>query len=279
MIFLIVPLHNDQARLKKFVACLNQQTVKPFVLFVDNGTKDCQNCVVKEYSGSYRCLPITSDSYSKNYWTGCLKTAQEWVLKNADNDDTVGVMNNDVTFASSYFDIVERYSCRDVILSSLIVNAETGEEVQKGVMFLWGEIFSRGWGAIPTLSTFVHSNIEALRDCGLFLKVSDFRKIRFHPYLLPHYCGDYAWTNKLISGGMKVYVPNILKLNMDFTTTGITNPKTIRELFSITCPHNPWFYTIFILMVCPWKWKIPNIVRVWGYAIVRAIRILKRKQS
>jgi hypothetical protein len=277
---LIVPLHDDQTRLEKFVACLNQQTVKPFVLWVDNGTKDCKNCVVKGYTGFARCLPITSHSYSRNYWSGCLKTAQEWILDcgNINDSDTVGIINNDVTFAPNYFQTVHNHCQQGEILSSLIIDAETNEEIQKGVMFLWGDIFSRDFGAIPTISTFVHKNIEALRDCGLFLKVSDFHKIKFHPWLLPHYCGDYAWTNKLIKGGMKVFVPNTLKLHMDFTTTGITDPKSIRELFSITCPHNPIFYTIFILMCCPWKWKLPNIIRVWGYATVRAIRILKGKQ-
>lgn len=273
MTYLIVPLHNDQERLREFVACLNAQTVKPFVLWVDNGTKNCARCVVRSYRGGYLCLPITRGGYSRNYWTGCLKTAQEW-LERVGSEHIVGIMNNDVTFGPDYIERATGYSAHNRIVSSLIVDAATGREVQKGVRFLWSTIFTRQYGAISTVSR-LELPYDAMRDSGVFLTVGTFRKIHLHAHLLPHYCNDYTWTNRLIRGGVEVRVPDDLRLSLDFSTTGIVNPKSLRELFSVRCPHNPIIYTVFILLVCPLLWKLPNIIRVWGYAVVRAWRILK----
>jgi glycosyltransferase involved in cell wall biosynthesis len=259
MVYLILPLHNEQDRLGKFIDCLNLQTVMPFVIFVDNCSKNtCDCCNVIKYRGPYVCLRIPNS----NYWAGSLKAGQDYACR-AERvffSDIVAVMNNDTTFGPTFFERMVAHCQKGTIVAS-------SEDPRR---ILWHKIWTRSFGVISVIYAW---EPNALSNRAVFMMAEDFAKVRFHPRLLPHYCSDYAWTFQAIKNGMKAYVPLNCDLRVDETTTGITEPKTIRELFSKRCPHNPIYYTIFVLMCAPWLWKIPNVVRVWGYALVRIWRM------
>jgi len=37
----------------------------------------------------------------------------------------------------------------------------------------------------------------------------------------------------------------------------------LRIYFSKKSRHNPLMWTIFVLLACPWKWKVINCGRIW----------------
>ena len=262
MTYLICPLHNEQDRLKKFISRLNTQTEKPFIIFIDSGDENvCETCAAMRYEGKWVCERVPSTTY----WAGSLKVGQGY-MRFAAKDDIVCIANNDTTFSETFFECMTRHCKSGVIVAS-------NEDPKR---ILWHKIWTRAFGAISTIHAW---EPNALSNRAVFMMAEDFLKVKFYPRLLPHYCSDFAWTYQVIKSGVEPYIPLDVDLSVDESTTGITEPKTVKELFSIRCPHNPIYYTIFILMCAPWKWKLPNLVRVFGYAAVRIWRMYRHVEK
>lgn len=267
MIYVIVPFHNDEQRLEKFIACLNAQIVKPYVLWIDAGSTDKSVHKTLDYVGFSIYLQVSP----KNYWAGSIKEGLTFLSKlYLKSNDIVGIMNNDVTFDDTYFAIVEGTTRYGVLVSSAIYDGE--RHVQNGVQILWHDYLSRDKGVIPTISVCQHP-YHAFPTFGIFLTDKDSRKIKLYPKLLPHYASDYVLTYKLLKSTMFGYVPKQLKLYVDFSTTGIT-PQKIKEIFHIRYSQNPIYLINYVLLCCPLKYKLQNIIRVLGYTLVRIWRIL-----
>jgi len=251
MTFLILPIHNENV--SEFIKCLRAQTVKPWmIVWVDSGTKDCGTCEATAPGCYYECIRVSSG----NYWAGSLQAGQRYIARLA------RPMNNDTTFGPDFIETAVKH-CKP---GRIVHWAGDGKRV------LWEWIFTRQFGAISTVNSLIPN---ALSNRAVFMMWSDFERVKFHKWLLPHYCSDYAWTCKALKR-LEPFAPFDLELTVDETRTGITEPETIRELFSIKCVHNPIYYSVYVLMCAPLLWKIPNLVRVWGYAMVRMWRIIRK---
>lgn len=263
----IVPYHNDEKRLENFVACLNAQTFKPFVLWVNSASKDGSWLITYSYTGPKHTIDLAKNAY----WCGCLVAGQKFVAVQRPGH-IIGVMNNDVEIAPDYFQTIRDNMAPGRIVSSAIYDAQSRILVQRGVRILWDRVFTRSYGVISTVPAF-RAPYDAFRDSGVFVMQEDFLRVSFHARLLPHYQTDYYWTMSLIRSGLNAVVPKKLRLYLDFSAT--PGPATtVRGLFSKTCYDNPVFASNYVLLCAPWIWKLPNFIRVWGYAAVRMWRMI-----
>jgi len=120
-------------------------------------------------------------------------------------------------------------------------------------------------------------------DCsstrGLFMWGSDFLRLGgFYPKLLPHYASDYEFTIRARRKGIKIITDQNFKLWGDEGSTGIhfyDNLNTndfLKKYFTKRSVGNPFYWTSFILLACPWKWKLLNLIRIWKNAIKLIIK-------
>jgi len=85
---------------------------------------------------------------------------------------------------------------------------------------------------------------------------------------LPHYGSDYEFTIRARRRGMKLMTHPSLSLVLDEETTGYltftarSRGESLRRLFSSRSVHNPLVWSSFVLLACPWPWKIINLGRI-----------------
>ncbi len=105
------------------------------------------------------------------------------------------------------------------------------------------------------------------------MRASDFLEIGgFYPRLLPHYLSDYEFTIRAHRKQMSLLRDPSLKLwtceEREGNLSDEENVAFIRKYFSKKNPTEPFAWTSFIVLACPWPWKPVHLVRVW----IRAIR-------
>ncbi len=175
------------------------------------------------------------------------------------------ILNDDSVFDSRYLEagvsILNEYS------RTLLVSCAFGEEshtlIDGGVHADWG----RWKFSLEQDSRYI--NCASTR--GLFLWAFDFIDLGgFYPRLLPHYGSDYEFTIRAHNKGYRLLVDERLKLWVDENATGIRSLRNmesysvfIRSMFSKKSTLNPIYLTTFVMLACPWQWKILNWARIW----------------
>jgi GT2 family glycosyltransferase len=115
---------------------------------------------------------------------------------------------------------------------------------------------------------------------GLFLSVSDFMALGgFYPRLLPHYASDYEFTVRAYHKGYSLLVDDRLKLYANESATGIHNFKNertyrgfLKHLFSKKYSLHPLYYSHFIMLACPWPWKIIHVLIIWSSSLWKIVK-------
>jgi GT2 family glycosyltransferase len=126
------------------------------------------------------------------------------------------------------------------------------------------------WRYLKFNQTSISEEINCLSTRGLFLRIEDLFEIGgFHPKILPHYLSDYEFTIRAYRKGMKLLTLPELRLYLDESTTGYHSIKAdsllkyLKKYFSKKSASNPLYWTGFIALACPFRWKLLNWIRVW----------------
>ncbi|MFN3660741.1 MAG: hypothetical protein ACK4TN_05845 [Brevinematales bacterium] len=110
--------------------------------------------------------------------------------------------------------------------------------------------------------------IDCLATRGLFMRVGDLLSLGgFHPFLLPHYLSDYEYTIRAKRKGFLLATTKEVWLWMDEEKTGYHEVKGWKSVFSKKSSINPFYLFNFILLSCPWKYKL----EAFYYGIVKKI--------
>jgi GT2 family glycosyltransferase len=136
--------------------------------------------------------------------------------------------------------------------------------------------FHADWPRLRIEHSKTPEEIEGFPTRGLFLRVGDFLEIGgFHPRLLPHYGSDLEYTIRASRKGMTLLTDPSLWLYFDEEIVrGYAKFKSepwhdfVRDFFSKRSPNNPVMWTMFIVLACPWPWKLTGWLRVWASSIL-----------
>jgi GT2 family glycosyltransferase len=168
-------------------------------------------------------------SYACNYF---LKEMKRY--RGIDPDDVVCIMNVDIIFGDSL--MKEGATVKD---GEILIPYSYGIKIDwKRRKFLWGD------------------RIDTFPGRCFFMKVSDFLNSGGFSQLLPHYLSDYEFGIRMIQKGMKV--------REMFSYVYHKEHSKSTKLFSVLCPANPIFWTIFILKCCKRKYIFINLLKSWG---------------
>jgi GT2 family glycosyltransferase len=207
------------------------------------------------------------------WWAGALQAGLDELRKQAPSRSEVVLFINDDTEIDPEFlarGLASLSNHPNGLVLARAFDKRDGRLVDQGVHVDWAKF------------TFAQSSaaegVNCLSTRGLFLRLGDVDAIGgFRPTLLPHYLSDYEFTIRAARRGFRLVVDPGLSLRVDTETTGYHHAsgrgrwEVARKLFSRRSASNPIYWTNFILLSCPWRWKIVNLLRVWRGALSQVL--------
>lgn len=167
----------------------------------------------------------------KIYWAEACNDFYK-LIKDFKNDDTICIMCNDISFPDDFL--------------------EQGSKVKQGqVMMPRSETVKIDWSK-KRLSK--GRPINCFSGRSFFMTYGDFIKSGGFSKWLPHYLSDYDFAIRQIKRGLKPLV-------MDAEIIHKAHQKEAR-VFSILCPHNPIYWTIFLIRHLN-RYTALNILKAW----------------
>lgn len=261
-IYIFLPVHNRREITRRFIHCLKVQTHQNYhLILIDDGSCDGTAEMVQEIISSLTVLR----GKGCWWWAGSLQKGYEWLKKSeAAPTDVVLIANDDTEFEADFFEkgILSLRQNPDALVLSSCFDMKSRELIESGVHVDWSKrTFS------PARSP---NEINCLSTCGLFMYAADFIKVNgFKPLLLPHYLSDYEFSVRAHRKGMRLVSPLEVRLWLNRETTGShrsdceTPMFFLRNFFSIKSSSNPFVWSSFILIACPWRWKFKHLIIIW----------------
>lgn len=270
MVYILLPVHNRREVTRRFVACLKDQTYRHYrLLLIDDGSTDGTAGMVRNELEEVTVITGSGDWW----WAGSLQQGYEWLRRQsvADND-LVLIANDDTEFAPDFLArAVALMRGRGGLLLASSFSRSNGRLVSGGVKI--------DWRRLKFASTQNPDEIDCLPTRGLFMQVADFLGLGgFYPRLLPHYLSDYEFTLRARRRGMRLWVNDGLKVLVDETTTGFREFEGeninvfLRRYFAKNSDANPFYWSAFLLLACPWPWILLSLMRVWYGTAVKVVR-------
>jgi GT2 family glycosyltransferase len=285
-IYAIVPVYN---RLQYTLECLGAfcyQTNKDFqVILVDSGSTDGTIKTVKKLYPDTKIIRGNQDWW----WTQATQAGVDWVMKKAEDDDFVLLMNNDCYFGKHYLEILLKYSKKypQTLIGSLCVTAkDPNKVVESGIRFDWnrGYVYAVTNSFSDKISAYKRidsvTDIDALPGKGTLIPVAVFKKLGgFEVSRLPHYVADYEFTNRSKRNGFNLIVATKAIVIHHWEATGnfyrrgqdVGIKSALNLLFGRKSMNNlvDWYH--FIFLACPRPLIAKNFYmllnRVWKLAL------------
>ena len=277
-IYILLPVHNRKEITQTFVELLIKQTYSNFhLVLIDDGSDDGTVQMVRGILPDVTVLKGNGDWW----WGGSLQQGYLWLKSQKWHDGDIAlIINDDVEFDSGYLETGIRLLAKHPksIQISSFFDKKTGKFDSGGVHIDWSKLRT-GVANHP-------EQVNCLSTRGLFLRISDFIEIGgFHPILIPHYLSDYEFTARAHLKGFKLLAPPSLKIYGDTKPSGdiFNNDLGLRDFiklyFSKKSYVQPIYWTSFILLSCPWKWKMLNLSRIWYSTFKSIIKHTLRKKK
>jgi len=272
MVYVMLPVHSRRKITLTFVECLMGQSHKNFrLLLIDDGSKDGTADAVENILSDVIIIRGEGDWW----WAGSLQQGYEWLQANkVSNDDVVLIMNDDTSFEEDFISIgLEVLGAHpNTLLTATGYNIKTGEAQDSGG-------YTLGWKGLVFSETYENAEINCSSTRGLMVRVADFLDVGgFHPRLLPHYLSDLEFTMRAQKQGKKLMIHPDFRIGIDFETTGCRElggesfSEYIKKIFSKRATMNPLYWSNYILLHSPWKYKLSNLKIIWGGVYQQGVR-------
>lgn len=271
-VYVMLPVHNRRNITLDFAECLKRQTYKNYcLLLIDDGSRDGTAAAVKEIIND----AIVIRGEGNWWWAGSLQEGYNWLKQNrVARDDVVLVMNDDTSFEADFISIGLRVlnDNPESLLTATGFNLKTGNPQDSGG-------YTLSWESLGFVETYENAEINCTSTRGMMSRVSDFLDVKgFYPRLLPHYLSDLEFTMRAQKKGKKLIIHPDFRIRIDFETTGHRElgeesfTEYVKKVFSKRAAMNPIHWSNFILLHSPWRYKIPNLRRIWGAFYQQAVR-------
>jgi len=271
-LYIILPVHNRREITQRFIACLQQQTFQDYhLILVDDGSTDGTAEMVQQRIVSLTILR----GQGTWWWGGSLHQGYLWLKARTHAALSMILMiNDDAIFDRSYLQTA--VSLLHERRKTLLISNAFGEASRQ----LFDGGIHADWKRLKFALETNPDKINCASTRGLFMYVSDFLNIGgFYPRLLPHYASDYEFTVRAYNKGYALITDENLKLYANESATGIVhfnNEKTyggfLRHLFSKKYTLHPVYYSHFILLACPWPWKIFHLLIFWSSTLWKIVK-------
>ncbi|WP_162305975.1 glycosyltransferase family 2 protein [Oleisolibacter albus] len=272
-IHVVVPVHNRRTVTEGLILDLCRQSWRDFTLFlVDDGSTDGTADMVRTH------LPgtVVLQGDGTLWWGGALHLAYRTLCRRLHDgssraDDLVLILNDDTRIGPAFLEQAATLLRPRSMLLARAFDLRTGRPSTAGVQVDWRRL-QFDFQAPP-------EKITCFSTRGLVLRLGDFRGTGgFRPRLLPHYLSDYEFTIRAHRRGLAFQLADAFQLQVDLGTTGLHRIQAgsardyLAKLFSKKAPANPVYFSVFVLLCCPWRFVPRNLARLW----LGALRGLER---
>ena len=277
-IHIILPVYNRIELTKKFINCIEKQSYRHYhLILVDDGSKDGTSDYVRK-----RLSKVTILQGNGNlWWAGALRLAYLHMSNaNISDNDLVWIANDDITFESDYFE--KLIHDEDLKINTLVISPgrclSTGF-FEYGFLIDWVKLeFTKLQAAIPP---------DAITTRGLCMYAKTFLTILPTPSkLLPHYLSDLEYTIRAKRLGYDLKISKSTLINVDRTATGMheDRSKNLKEFLfnnfiSKKSAFNYFYLGNFILLTCPWRYKIRTFLKVYRRFLSKTFQFLSKRRN
>ncbi|WP_346295508.1 glycosyltransferase [Rhodopseudomonas sp. P1] len=271
-VYVLLPVHNRRTITLSFVEFFKKQDYdNARLVLIDDGSTDG----TAEAVGDLVEDVIVLRGEGNWWWAGSLHQGYLWLRRNRiPGDDVVLIMNDDTEFSADFISVGLRILRQHpgALLTATGYNLKTGKPQDSG-----GYIMD--WSTLGFSETHENARINCASTRGLMVRVSDFLDVKgFHPRLIPHYLSDLEFTMRAQKKGKTLMIHPDFRIGIDFETTGHrelggeTFRQYIKKVFSIRAAMNPIHWSNFIILHSDWRYKLPNLSRIWGGVYLNGIR-------
>ena len=265
MVYILLPVHNRKKITLDFIKSLNKQTYKKiFLILIDDGSTDgTADAVIDQYKNTHVIY-----GNGNLWWAGSLHKGYNYLVNSniVRKNDLILIMNDDTRFNEDYINIGVNIMEQNpkCLLGSTAISEQSRELSDAGKKV--------DWKRYKIENVIDDDQIECLSTRGLFMAFSSFKHIGgFYPKILPHYLSDYEYTIRATSKGYKLICDKTFFLYRNEETTGIHSVKNIKKnilsklriMLSRRYAQNPFYISVFILLRCPYRYKIKNLFKIW----------------
>ncbi len=265
MVYILLPVHNRKKITLDFIKSLKKQTYeKIFLILIDDDSTDgTADAVIDQYKNTHVIY-----GNGNLWWAGSLQKGYEYLINNRGvaDDDFVLIINDDTKIKKDYIDTGVKIMQQNpqCLLGSIAISEQSKKLSDAGKIIDWKRY------KIENIKD--GDKIGCLSTRGLFMTYESFKHLGgFHPKILPHYLSDYEYTIRATEKGYNLICDKTFFLLRNEDTTGIHSVKNINEniftrlkiMFSPKYAQNPFYVSIFILLRCPLRYKISNLIKIW----------------
>jgi len=254
-IYILTAVHNELEDTKRLLRSIYSQTYKNYdVCLIDDGSTDGTSDFLQK---NYPLVDVLKGNGSL-WWTTCLNLGLNKILKIANKEDFIWIINNDCYFDRSVLQNLLTYEERighgKYIVGSVIIDSKTKKIFDDGVGIDWERMKFKSGGT------------DALSTKGTLYPINVFKQIGiFDAKHFPHYFSDYEFSIRVKRNGYYLTVCRESKIFNRVKRTGIDKipvklsaMEAFKLLFSRKSKINLPLQINIIRYVCPKEFRIRN---------------------
>ena len=253
-VYILTAVHNEINDTKKLFQCIYNQTYKNLeVYLIDDGSTDGTANFISEKYPQVKMFKGDGNLW----WTASLNLGLKSILKKANVNDYIWIVNNDCYFSEDILENLYNFSSKHSksIIGSLILDSETKRVWDSGVKIDWKNF------------KFTSGGTDALSTKGTLYPVQVFKEIGlFDAKHFPHYFSDYEFSIRAKRNGYKLLICPSSSIFNKTKRTGVGDKisskwslmEIMEILFSKRSKVNLRVNFNMIRFVCPKKYRIKN---------------------
>src|SRR5579863_10245456 len=221
-IYVVLPVFNRKALLKRFLDCMRHQTFRDFtIVVVDDASTDGTSSLLRDEYGEVQLLIGDGNLW----WTAGINCGIRHALTQAGENDAILVINDDVEVDSNYLERLFGSWQRmpNTLIGSVIVDINTPGTIEDGGRLVnWWTAKMRIMNSQAQLSDFgddYYVDVSMLTGWGTLVPARVFREIGLYDEKHFQQCGDPELTVRAKNRGYRLVVSYgaIIKVHTDQT--------------------------------------------------------------
>jgi GT2 family glycosyltransferase len=265
MVHVVIPAHNNKPEVLEVLCCLERQRdVDLDVVLVDDGSTDGTSADVRRRFPFVKVL----DGDGHLWWTGANVLGVADIIKRAQHEDYVLLLNNDLTIDDDYVAALVACSKRlgRAMVGSTIVDEERRDCMVAGLRLNRRLRMTQQTDMSAIRQSDYDDQVDVLPGRGTLVPIEVFQRIGTFDRRLPHYGADYEFSIRAKRAGFRLAVCHRANVYAKLRITGLYPPDrpriSLAECMRLLCSRkstaNLRYYLTYVWVCSEPGYKLRN---------------------